>query len=213
MKHNNITYDKLFWLFLFGNVLGVIIEGVFCLITKGHWENHVVSVFGAFNIVYGTGAVMFYVGAAVLKRRSIAVRVIILMLAATLLELICGLLLKNGLGMRAWNYENSFMNYKGVICLGFTLVWGLAALIFCCLYSHIDTILNVFKGRAAHIACIALSVFMVFNLAATGASIVRWSARHYGFASESRIGREIDNEMPDEWMQARFVEWEFVDVK
>lgn len=58
-----ITYDKLFWLFLIGSVAGVIIEGVFTLVTKGHWESHVVSVFGAFNILYGFGGVLYYVGA------------------------------------------------------------------------------------------------------------------------------------------------------
>lgn len=55
-----ITYDKLFWLYLTGCIAGVIIEGVFCLVTKGHWESHVVSVFGAFNVLYGFGAVLLY---------------------------------------------------------------------------------------------------------------------------------------------------------
>lgn len=211
MKQKSITYDKLFWLFLLGDVLGVIIEGVFCLVAKGHWENHVVSVFGAFNILYGAGAVLFYVGAVVLKKRHIALRVIVLMFSATLLELVCGLLLKNALGMRAWNYENSFMNFKGIICLGFTLTWGLAAFAFCKLYCKIDTFLDIFKGKISHITCIVLSVFMISNLIVTGVSIVRWSKRHYGVATQSRVWYEIDSRMSDEWMQSRFVEWEFID--
>ena len=43
----------------------MIIEGIFCLVTKGHWESHVVSVFGAFNVLYGFGAVLLYAGAVV----------------------------------------------------------------------------------------------------------------------------------------------------
>ena len=54
-----------------------------------------------------------------------------MMLAATILELMCGLFLKNELGMRAWNYENSFLNYKGVICPLFSLIWGVASFAFC----------------------------------------------------------------------------------
>ena len=107
-EENPITYDKMFWLFMSGSIAGVIVEGVFCLITKGHWESHVVSAFGAFNILYGFGAVLFYVGAVKLKNRPVAFRVITMALTATMLELICGLFLKYGLGMRAWNYENSF---------------------------------------------------------------------------------------------------------
>lgn len=62
-ESKQLTYDKLFWLFIAGSILGVIIEGVFCQIAKGHWESHVVSVYGSFNILYGAAAVLFYVAA------------------------------------------------------------------------------------------------------------------------------------------------------
>ena len=55
-----ITYDKLFWLFMAGSLMGVLIEGLFCLIRKGQWESHVVTVFGPFNALYGAGAVLFF---------------------------------------------------------------------------------------------------------------------------------------------------------
>lgn len=205
-----LTYDKLFWLFILGSILGVIIEGVFCLVTRGHWESHVVSVIGAFNILYGLGAVLFYVGAVALKEKHIAIRTLIMTLAATVLELLCGLLLKNSLGMRAWNYENHFMNYKGLICIGFSLAWGLAAFAFCLLYPRINLFLDKFKGRGWHIACVAMSIFMAFNLYITAVSIVRWSERHYGIAATSSFETDLDTQMPDEWMQARFMDWQFL---
>lgn len=79
-----ITYDKLFWLYLTGCIAGVIIEGVFCLVTKGHWESHVVSVFGAFNVLYGFGAVLLYAGAIKLKDKNIFVRVVLVTMIATI---------------------------------------------------------------------------------------------------------------------------------
>ncbi|MCI5796825.1 MAG: putative ABC transporter permease [Ruminococcus sp.] len=167
-----ITYDKMFVLFLVGSVIGVLMEGFFCLLTKGHWETHVVSVFGAFNILYGAGAVLFFVGAVKLKSKPLGWRVVIMAVSATTLELFSGLLLKDFLGMRAWNYEHSFMNYKGLICIGFTCVWGL-----------------------------------------TAASITRWSERHYGMAAKTKIQFDLDEDAPDDWMQARFIEWEFLDNK
>lgn len=36
-------YDRLFIIFMIGNILGVLLEGTFCFITKGHWESHVVT--------------------------------------------------------------------------------------------------------------------------------------------------------------------------
>lgn len=96
-----ITYTKLFCLFLAGSVLGVLIEGIFCLISKGHWETHVVSVIAPYNILYGLGTVLFYVGAVKLQHKPLAVQIAIMTFLGTVLELVCGLLLRYGLGMRA----------------------------------------------------------------------------------------------------------------
>lgn len=64
MKQNTmtkpITYENMFWLFMIGSVLGVILEGIWCLIRAGHWETHVVSMWGPFCIIYGFGAVGLY---------------------------------------------------------------------------------------------------------------------------------------------------------
>lgn len=211
-KNSEITYDKLLFLFVFGCVIGVLMEGTFCLITKGHWESHVVSVFGAFNILYGAGMVLFYVGAVKLKKFSLLKRVIIMTLTATFLELMAGLFLRNVLGMRAWNYENSFMNYKGIICIGFSLIWASAAFAFCKLQPRISKKLEKIKGKTWHSTCVIVGIFMAVDLMFTSAFIIRWSERHYGVAAETKIQSYIDKDAPDDYMQSRFVEWEFLDM-
>lgn len=35
-----VTYSSIFWLFMFGNILGLIIEGVWCKLRYGKWETH-----------------------------------------------------------------------------------------------------------------------------------------------------------------------------
>lgn len=130
-----------------GCILGVLLEGIFCIITKGHWESHVVSVIGAFNILYGTGAVLFYVGAVRLKSKPMLFKVAVMAVSATALELTGGLLLRYGLGMRAWNYDGSFMNYKGMICLGFSLIWAFAAFVFCKLEPRISKKLERYTAK------------------------------------------------------------------
>ena len=56
-----IVYQELFWLFMMGNVAGVIVEGLWCKVRYGKWQTHVVALWGPFNIVYGIGIAMFYV--------------------------------------------------------------------------------------------------------------------------------------------------------
>lgn len=209
-----ITYAKLFWLFIVGSVAGVIIEGLFCLIAKGHWETHVVSVIVPYNLLYGLGAVLFYIGAVKLQHRSIAVQIIIMTVFATVLELICGLLLRYGLGMRAWNYSHNFMNYKGIICLSFSAVWGIAAFVFAKLSPRIESMLDRCTGKPWLAVCtVLLSIVLALDLCMTGTSIVRWSERHYGIPAKTEIQKELDVEAPDDWMQKRFVEWRFLDLK
>ncbi len=209
-----ITYAKLFWLFIVGSVAGVIIEGLFCLIAKGHWETHVVSVIVPYNLLYGLGAVLFYIGAVKLQHRPIAVQIIIMTVFATVLELICGLLLRYGLGMRAWNYSHNFMNYKGIICLSFSAVWGIAAFVFAKMAPRIESMLDRCTGKPWLAVCtVILSIVIALDLCMTGTSIIRWSERHYGIPAQSSIQKELDVEAPDDWMQKRFVEWRFLDLK
>ncbi len=205
-----VTYDMLFWLFLSGSVIGFFMEGAFCLITKGHWESHVVSVFGYYNILYGLGAILFFSGATVLRRYKLVVRVLLMTAAATVLELLCGLLLKYGLSMRAWNYENSFLNIDGIICPLFSFGWGIAALAFCLLYPKIYCLYSKLNGRTLHIVCIILTIIVAIDLCFTGVAIVRWSIRRRIPFARNAFERLLDHVWTDSWMQTRFVEWEFL---
>lgn len=56
----NITYFDIFWLFMLGNIAGVLFEGVWCKIRYRKWETHSVAIWGAFNIVYGIGIPVLY---------------------------------------------------------------------------------------------------------------------------------------------------------
>ena len=115
--------------------------------------------------------------------------------------------------MRAWDYSNNFLNYKGIICVGFSAVWGIAAFTFAKLSPRIETLLKQCTGKPWKVACTALSIVMVLDLCMTGTSIARWSERHYNIPEHTRIQKELDTEVPDDWMQSRFIEWKFLDGK
>ncbi|MCR4615469.1 MAG: putative ABC transporter permease [Clostridiales bacterium] len=206
-----ITYDKLFWLFMAGSVFGVILEGVFCLIIKGIWESHVVALVGQLNVLYGAGAVLSFVAATLLKNKSIILRSLVIMAVFTLLELFGGILLADGIGMKAWDYSNRMLNYRGIICFNFTLVWGAAGFVFCLLYDKIDKVLCKLCGKKLHIVCIALSIFVAVDLAVTAAAIGRWSSRHYGSEATGFARSLIDKYTPDDMMQSKFIEWSFLE--
>ena len=100
-----------------------------------------------------------------------------------------------------------------MICLSFSLGWGAAGLFFCLLFDKIDRFFGKLQGKKIHLLCIVLSVLMAINLCLTAVCIVRWSDRHYQTATDTRLGKMVDEAAPDQWMQHRFIEWEFIDEK
>jgi len=208
-----ITFDKLVWLFAFFSVVGVFIEGIFCLIDKKRWEAHVLVVWGWFNVLYGMGAILFYVASAKMQISSVPLKVVIMAVYATALEYIAGKMLKYGLDMKAWDYHDQFLNVDGLICPLFAAIWGLAG--YCMNRGYLT--LSGWMDRIAtpfmHMAAILLCIFLIVDSLLAALCIIRWSKRHHGYPAGDRIDEIIDRLAPDEWMEKRFMDWEFLDRK
>lgn len=209
-NHGKILFDRFFTVFIIGCIAGVLIEGFFYLFHFGHWESHVVSIIGYFNILYGIAAVLFYGGAVAMREKRLAVKVLILMLTATVLEYFTGVFLRDFLGMRAWNYTHSFMNFEGIISLKFTICWGILALAACATAPLITKLLNKINWKKTHKFCVVFAIFMVFNVGVTGFAIYRWAGRHYGIPAVTGFEQMLDAIFPDQWMAHRFMDWHFI---
>lgn len=207
---SQITFERLFWLFVAGSVIGWMIEGLFCVVKRGAWESHVVSVWGPFCILYGLGLAGFYAGSILLSGRSFLARFLAFGVVADVVELLCGLLLEFGLGMRAWSYVWHFMNVRGHISLQMTFAWGGLGALFSYAVPPITRLFDRLEGKTFHVVSVVCGVFMAVNLAFTAACIVRWSDRHFGVPPDNAFARMIDREYPDSYMRHRFCEWRFI---
>lgn len=205
-----IIPEQLFWLYLFGSLLGVVIEGVFCLITRGRWQTHVVSMWGPFCILYGIGAVAFYSGNKKMAGRKWLTRLVVFGFMGSGIELICGWLLQEGLGMKAWDYSREFLNFRGYISLGMTIVWGAMGLAFNVFVPSLDRLYDRFESRKWDIAARCGAVIMALDLIFTMICVTRWASRHVGLPPANRIEVSIDQKYNDSFMQHRFIEWYFI---
>lgn len=207
-----IQYADLFWLFIVGSLLGVLIEGVFCVFRYGHWETHTVAMWGPFGIIYGIGAVILYCVAIWMNGKNTLLQFIAYAIIATVVEYLCGALLKYGLHMKAWDYSKEFLNIDGLICPTFTVGWGIAGLAFSkwCV-RPLQMVFDKMHGGAWNVICIGLSIFMVINLLFTACCIFRWSQRHYGVPPQDSGDIYIDETWDDNRMQKRFCEWKFIE--
>lgn len=207
-----ISYPILFWIFLICSIVGVLIEGVFCLLKYKHWETHTVTIWGPFCIIYGLGAIGFYVGGLYLENVHIVIQFLCFSIIATIVEYICGFILKYALHMKAWDYSNERLNFQGIICVGATIIWGLMGTAFsqkCVPYIKLFSL--IIDNNEWDLACAVLSVLMFLNLLLTFICIVRWTRRHRGLPAQNAISRYIDKKYDDNKMSKRFCEWEFID--
>ena len=212
-KMYHITYQKVFWLFVFGSLLGVPLEGFWTLAHFGHWETHVVSVWGPFCILYGIGLAVSYIGAVAFQNHGRIFQFFAFSLIGSAVELASGSLVAHWLHMYAWDYSKHFMNYKGYVSLAMSVMWGVLGIAFTFLVPFIERIFQRMQGKVWKGICIVLSVFLLFDFVVTGMSLARWRDRHENVPATTQIERSIDKSFPNDWMKHRFCEWKFLDEK
>ena len=205
LVNEKLSYDKVFWIFIIGSLLGVLIEGCF-----RRFEIHVNTVWGPFCLIYGIGMAGLYIGAIKMKKRNILYKFLMFTVVATIVEYLCGALLKYGLQMKAWDYGNRAFNFQKLVCLEMSIIWGLAGLAFSFLLPYLDRLLSKLKGKWWHMACLVFTGFMAVNIIVSAYCIFRWSRRHQGDTADTKIERMVDLTYNDTLMQKRFCEWRFL---
>lgn len=206
-----VSYASLFWLFLIGSVTGFVLEGLWCIVRKGHWESHTATVWGPFCVIYGVGAVAVDLLAVLLRGRHPVQQFLAFSASGAAVEYFGSLFQERCFGTFSWDYSQDFLNLGGRVSLQTALVWGALGLLFVWLaFPGISRLLQRMRGRAWRVACAALSVFLAADLLVTSAALVRWRRRAEGAGPAANpVVRWIDASFGDEAMAARFPNMRF----
>ena len=212
-KRRGISCATLLWLFVFGSVAGFVIEGLWCVARKGHWENHASTVWGAFCIIYGIGAVAVYLLASLLGNKPTAVQFAVFTVSGGVIEYGGSLLQERLFGSVSWDYSGHFLNLGGRVSLQMALTWGVLGILFLrLLFPALRRLLNQMRGGAWRLACLCMTVYMAVNLSVSAAAVTRWRARLDGCPAESSVARWLDQAYDDDAMTARYPNMRFVDT-
>ncbi len=113
--------------FMFYAFIGWCLEVIYHAVTTGHFINR-----GFFNgpicPIYGIGSVIVIVALTPIQK-NIVVLYIGSVLLTSLLELVTGFILDKIYHQRWWDYTEDPFNFKGYICLHFSLLWGLGCVV------------------------------------------------------------------------------------
>jgi uncharacterized protein len=85
---------------------------------------------GPYLPLYGTSALILMAAVSLLEGSHLLTKVFVYFVVTTGLELVCGLAAEHFSQSRLWDYSDQRFNYRGHICLKFSIYWILLAFAF-----------------------------------------------------------------------------------
>ncbi len=210
MKSNKNLFSVLLLTFISGGLIGVAAEGIWCIIMKGTWENHVTLLWSPLNVLYGVGAVIICLVSMLLKEYGHFVKFFAFACAGTVIEYLTGWFQETIFNSVSWDYSGMSLSFAGKISLIFSIIWGLLGTAFnIIVFPVIVKACEKINRRILTALSIALSIFLAADMIFSTAVLMRWGERNI-LPPDNIIEIYIDEKYPDEYLQKRFCEWKHI---
>ena len=207
-----MTFYKLFWVFFIGCFAGVVLETIYCLIQRGHYESRVGLIYGPFNLVYGIGALCLSGALYRFRNRGRVFSFVGGFVVGSVVEYACSWFQEVCFGSTSWDYSNMPYNLNGRICLLYSVFWGILGIFWIKdIYPRMAKWILKIPNKVGKPLTWALLAFMVFNSVMTLFTSLRWTARREGVEPRNAFEAYIDEHYPDERMQKIFANAEFTE--
>ena len=207
-----MTFYKLFWVFFIGCFAGVVLETIYCLIQRGHYESRVGLIYGPFNLVYGIGALCLSGALYQFRNRGRVFSFVGGFVVGSVVEYACSWFQEVCFGSTSWDYSNMPYNLNGRICLLYSIFWGILGIFWIKdIYPRMAKWILKIPNKVGKPPTWVLLVFMVFNSVMTLFTSLRWTARREGIEPRNAFEAYLDEHYPDERMQKIFANAEFTE--
>lgn len=207
-----MTFYKLFWVFFIGCFAGVVLETIYCLIQRGHYESRVGLIYGPFNLVYGIGALCLSGALYQFRNRGRMFSFVGGFVVGSVVEYACSWFQEVCFGSTSWDYSNMPYNLNGRICLLYSIFWGILGIFWIKdIYPRMAKWILKIPNKVGKPLTWVLLVFMVFNSVMTLFTSLRWTARREGIEPRNAFEAYLDEHYPDERMQKIFANAEFTE--
>lgn len=207
-----MTFYKLFWVFFIGCFAGVVLETIYCLIQRGHYESRVGLIYGPFNLVYGIGALCLSGALYQFRNRGRVFSFVGGFVVGSVVEYACSWFQEVCFGSTSWDYSNMPYNLNGRICLLYSIFWGILGIFWIKdIYPRMAKWILKIPNKVGKPLTWVLLVFMIFNSVMTLFTSLRWTARREGVEPRNAFEAYLDEHYPDERMQKIFANAEFTE--
>ena len=193
---------KLLLVCFIGSFFGVIIEMLWCLVSRGYIESRAGLVYGPFNLLYGFGAVVLTVTLYKFRNRGAWISFLGGIIVGSVVEYVCSWGQELVFGTRSWDYSKMPFNINGRICLLYSIFWGILGVLWIKnLYPRMAKLILKIPNRVGKICTWVLLAFFVVNTVMSGIALTRWTQRNAGIPAANTFWQTIDERFPDERME------------
>ena len=198
MKKFAREFFKLFWIFVFGCIMGYFMEVIFNFVRTGEFETRQGLIYGPFAPVYGIGTLAFYLILPKFKKMWQVFLVSGVLGGVT--EYLCSYFQEKLFGTISWDYSNQLFNFNGRTSILYCLVWGALGVAFIkFVYPYFDKIFDKVLYKIGTKVITAFSVvFMIFNISISSLAAQREYERREHIEAGSRMDVFLDEHFPDE---------------
>ena len=207
-----ICYEKLFWIFMAGNVVGCFLETVYALILPPHqFELRVSVVLGPFILVYGFGAVAITLFLRrMYNQRDVLIFIASMVVGATF-EYFCSFVQQAAFGTVSWEYSDSPFNVGGRTNLMYSVFWGILGLVWVKdLYPVVSRRIERTPKKLGRALTVFFTVFMAVDMAVSAGAVYRKYERVDGVPATNSVQEFFDRTFPDEVLKVIYPHMQYV---
>lgn len=198
-EETKLDFKNIFWICIIGSVIGVVVETVYCYLTRGVIESRAGLMYGPFNLVYGIGAVLITVVLYKFRDKSEAYIFVIGMLVGASFEFLCSLFQEISFGTISWRYDEGLFNFGGRINLMYSIFWGVLSIVwFRLILNPLIKFLSKIPKKTYKYITYTMLVFMIFNSYISYVSVDRMSRRKNDPKQYRLMDELLDKHYPDD---------------
>lgn len=201
----DMSFYKVFIIFVTGALLGDLVETVFCYIKFRKVMCRSSFVYGHLSAVWGLAFAMATPMAVKLEDHNVLSVFLAGTILGSLFEYVCSAVLEHVVGARFWDYSKFKYNIAGRINLKYSFYWGIAAVIWILgVYPVVDRVLARVPEAAGIQICKGLLIFLVLDAGLSLLALKRYNTRKEGQPAKNWLCRYLDKNFPDEYMENRY---------
>ncbi len=168
----DIDILSIFFSFALFSILGWMLEVTYRSLRDRRFVNPGL-LHGPYLPLYGTGALLLMVAGSLLSGANVVTKIFVYFFLTTGLELVSGFIAHRFFAASLWDYSDQRFNFRGHICLKFSIYWILLA------FTFESFILPPFQAFSAFLPVAAKVVFVIVVLVAMFSDFLIVSMRHF----------------------------------